>query len=158
MLTRKLLVATGTVLTVSAIFAGHASSSTGDDEDPVIRGTAHVLTLVVRPIDPKGLSVGDPVTYRNRIDDLSGKQIATSNGFCTVLALAGQQPSLLHCYELIHFAQGDIFTVYELDLASRTVQHAGIGGGTGEFKRARGQIDFTLTSPTTTDSTYRIER
>jgi hypothetical protein len=108
--------------------------------------------------DPK---IGDKLVISVELFDENDDKVGTGAGACTVVSVPeqpGHENTLIHCLSSAVFDQGDIIFGGLVQLPEvEAVGRFGILGGTGEFRKARGEVTLTVLSPNTQDAVFDIE-
>lgn len=135
-----------------------AASSTGHTAKHtttihVVQGNKAVFTNV--DVGPTGESIGDYVVITGPlVKPGSGTTVGSSWVICTSLGTGATAP--VQCLGTSHFAAGDI-TIQGLFI-TETGRHnrLAVTGGTGAFKRARGEFVATILNDGSTDGLFRL--
>jgi hypothetical protein len=154
--TRALFATAGVIavgLVATGVFSGQAASA----------HTAH--TLVAREkftktaqqdFGDKGTSIGDRYVFTSEIRDPRGAMLGTGFGDCVLIGGTTDADGQYNCVQTYHLAGGDFVTSGFFDFAQKVNKWA-IIGGTGRYRAATGQADFTTLSGDTFADTFRIK-
>ena len=132
----------------------------GDEKSKRIHVTAEVVrqTFTGNFADPE---IGDILVISVELFDKNGDKVGTGAGACTVVSVPehpGHENTLIHCLSSAVFDQGNIIFGGLVQLPDvGAVGRFGILGGTGKFRKARGEATLTVLSPTTQDAVFELE-
>jgi hypothetical protein len=135
--------AAGAVLAVAALaFAGSAQAGSNGHPHKTIHLTeasAQLKPTFVDVGDP-GPSVGDTVVARDGMLAADGSKAGTFTQVCTLVQVVGGPfTSTYECSGSIELADGTI-TMQGPFVPTKAEQSAAITGGTGAYRKARGQV------------------
>ncbi len=85
--------------------------------------------------------------YKTGYDRANSGRVGTSRGACTQV---GADATVYHCVSTLVLGEHQIALQGVVDFSQKTRTIA-VSGGTGKYRRARGQVSFTQTSPTTNE-------
>ena len=111
-----------------------------------------------------GFSLGDEIVIS---DDLftakGGAKVGSDGGVCNVVRVdaASTGTGTLQCPVTLSLQNGQLFTVGLVHLANGALtgtQVVAIAGGTGEFRRAQGELALKFLTPTETNYTITLTR
>jgi hypothetical protein len=132
----------------------------GEARSKRIHVTAEVVetTLIGDPAEPK---IGDQrITSVKRLDkhDKHETEVGTGTGICT-LVTAPDPEALVQCFITATFdKKGQIIFGGVAPLPNiGAVGHFGIFGGTGDFRKARGEVTLVVISDKLQDATFDID-
>src|SRR5215510_15472604 len=124
----------------------------------------HVTAEVVQQTftgDIANPAIGDILVISVELFDKNGDKVGTGAGACTVVSVPehpGHENTLIHCLSSAVFDEGHIIfggLVQPPEVGA--VGRFGILGGTGKFRKARGEATLTVLSPTTQDAVFEFE-
>ena len=108
--------------------------------------------------DPK---IGDILVISVELFDENNDKVGTGAGACTVVSvpeLPGHENTLIHCLSSAVFDRGNIIFGGLVQLPDvGAVGRFGILGGTGAFRKARGEATLTVLSPTLQYAVFELE-
>jgi hypothetical protein len=107
-------------------------------------------------VGEKGMSIGDRFTFTSEVRDLKGALLGIGAGDCVLLSGTSESDGQYNCVQTYHLAGGDFVTSGFFDFAQKINKWA-IVGGTGRYRAATGQADFTTLSADTFADTFRIK-
>jgi hypothetical protein len=120
----------------------------------------HVTAQVVQTIftgDPANPQLGDQLITSVVLLDEHHRQVGTGAGACTVVSVP-PLATRLQCILGAVFAGGQITFGGLAPLPEVGVEASfGIFGGTGDFRKARGEATLVVISPTLQDATFELQ-
>ena len=153
---RALLATAGVIaagLIVTGVVSGQAASAR----------TAHTLTArekftktFTQDVGDKGASIGDRFVFTSEVRDLKGGQLGIGVGDCVLLSGTSDSDGQYNCLQTYHLAGGDFMTSGIFDFAQKINKWA-IIGGTGRYRAATGEADFTTLTADTFADTFRFK-
>jgi hypothetical protein len=132
----------------------------GDEKSKRIHVTAEVVqqTFTGDLADPE---IGDKLVISVELFDKNDEKVGTGSGACTVVSVPKHpdpENTLIHCLSSAVFDQGNIiFGGLEHLPEVGAVGRFGILGGTGKFRKARGEAKIVVISPTLQEATFDLE-
>ena len=124
--------------------------------------TAHTLMAnekftktVMQDVGEKGVSMGDRFVFTSEVRDLKGGQLGLGVGDCVRLSGTSDSDGQFNCLQTYHLAGGDFMTSGIFDYAQKINKWA-IMGGTGRYRAATGEADFTTLTNDTFADTFRF--
>jgi allene oxide cyclase-like protein len=124
----------------------------------------HVSAVIVDQTftgDITNPKIGDILVISVDLFDKSDNKVGTGSGACTVVSVPehpDHENTLIQCLSSAVFDQEQIIFGGLVQLPEvGAVGQFGILGGTGKFRKARGEATLTVLSPTTQDATFDIE-
>jgi hypothetical protein len=154
--TRALLAAAGVIAAGSVatgVVSGQAASArTGHT---LIAREKFTKTLV-QDLGEKGTSFGDRFVFTTEIRDLKGGMLGVGIGDCVLLSGTSDSDGQYNCLQTYHLAGGDFVSSGFFDFAQKINKWA-ITGGTGRYRAATGEADFTALSADTFADTFRFK-
>lgn len=145
---RHTLVVLALLLVAAGVMAAGATSdsdSRDDDGGQVIRLTTKQVHQGFVDHGAPGFSVDDAFVFSNDLYR-NGKKVGEDGGTCTVTRIASGGATTLHCLGTNSLPDGQI-SVQGLAAPGEPFELA-ITGGTGRYRKARGQVFGENTSPT----------
>jgi hypothetical protein len=120
----------------------------------------HVTAQIVQQSfigDPANPQLGDRIINNVDLFDDSGTKVGTGAGVCTIFSVPPLD-TLVECLSTAVFAEGQIILggVAPLPEVGASAQF-GILGGTGDFRKARGEGIFIVTEPGVVDTTLTLK-
>jgi hypothetical protein len=123
----------------------------------------HVTAVVVQTFtgDIAKPAIGDRLISSAELFDKHDEQVGTGAGVCTVVS-APETPSakdtVIQCFISAVFDEGEITFGAAVQLPEvGAVGQFSILGGTGKFRKARGEATLTVLSPNTQDAVFELE-
>ncbi len=104
----------------------------------------------------KGVSMGDRLVFTTEIRDLKGGQLGIGVGECVLLSGTSDSDGQYNCLQTYHLVGGDFMASGIFDFAQKINKWA-IMGGTGRYRAATGEADFTTLSADTFADTFRFK-
>lgn len=156
MRTRPML-STGLAIAVALgggiVAAEHAGARNGRD----VPFFAVYVAIKTVDVAPKGVGIGDRLTYTDRVFTSAEKNRKLGNGFgeCVRLTGASESTGVFHCTETVRLAGGDVLLGGVYDLAAKSDVWT-ITGGTGRYRGATGEISFRPLSATTLNGVFHF--
>jgi len=132
----------------------------GDEKSKRIHVTAEVVqqTFTGDLADPE---IGDQLVISVELFDKNDDKVGTGSGACTVGSVPERpdpENTLIHCLNSAVFDQGNIvFGGLEHLPEVGAVGRFGILGGTGKFRKARGEATLTVLSDKLQDAVFDLE-
>ena len=124
----------------------------------------HVTAQVVKQTftgDLANPAIGDILVISVELFDKNDDKVGTGAGACTVVSVPEQpdhENTLIHCLSSAVLDQGNIIFGGLVQLPDvGAVGRFGILGGTGAFRKARGEATLTVLSPTLQDAVFELE-
>jgi Allene oxide cyclase barrel like domain len=124
----------------------------------------HVTAEVVQQTftgDLANPKIGDKLVISVELFDKNDDKVGTGAGACTVVSVPeqpGHENTLIHCLSSAVLDQGNIIFGGLVQLPDvGAVGRFGILGGTGAFRKARGEATLTVLSPTLQDAVFELE-
>jgi hypothetical protein len=124
----------------------------------------HVTAEVVQQTFTGNLAkpeIGDILVISVELFDKNDDKVGTGAGACTVVSVPeqpGHENTLIHCLSSAVLDQGNIIFGGLVQLPDvGAVGRFGILGGTGAFRKARGEATLTVLSPTLQDAVFELE-
>lgn len=123
----------------------------------------HVTAVVVATFtgDIDNPAVSDRLISRAELFDKHDKQVGTGAGVCTVTSvpeIPNPKDTVIQCLISAVFDEGEITFGAAVQLPEvGAVGQFSILGGTGKFRKARGEATLTVLSPTTQDAVFELE-
>ena len=129
---------------------GPAYAREGSGE-PIGSTPAHVIARVVDRAfsgDPTAPQLGDRVVVDLDLFSEAGVKVGTGVAACTIVSVPARE-TLEECLQTLTFGGGDVVLagVFPLPPAVGAVARVSVAGGTGDFKKDRGEADFVVTAP-----------
>ena len=153
--TRALLATAGVAaagLVATGVVSGQAASAR----------TGHTLIAhekftktFMQDVGEKGVSMGDRLVFTTEVRDLKGGQLGIGVGDCVLLSGTSDSDGQYNCLQTYHLVGGDFTTSGFFDYAQKVNKWA-IMGGTGRYRAATGEADFTTLSADTFADTFRF--
>jgi len=154
--TRVLLATAGVTaagLVATGVVSGQAASAR----------TAHTLIAhekftktFMQDVGEKGVSMGDRLVFTSEVRDLKGGQLGIGVGDCVLLSGTSDSDGQYNCLQTYHLVGGDFMTSGIFDFAQKINKWA-IMGGTGRYRAATGEADFTTLTADTFADTFRFK-
>jgi hypothetical protein len=163
---KRSLIAAGGLLLAGVVVAGGAGAAAGGRGDGARPGAnARAIHVIEHAVDDTithsgggGDAVGDILTFHNRVFDRTDTtQVGTDNGFC-IRTVFTADTSTWECTWTTTLANGSLTVqgpFFETPLADSTLA---ITGGTGSFRRARGQMLLHALNPTEFAFAFHVVR
>ena len=132
------------------------TASLAEAKSKRIQVTAEVVqqTFTGNPADPQ---LGDQLITNVVLRNEDGEKVGTGTGACSVVSVL-LSDSRLQCLLTAVFASGQILFGGAAPLPEvGVVTHFGILGGTGEFRKARGEATLAVISPTLQDAVFDLD-
>jgi len=152
----RALLATAGVTAAGLIAAGVVSGPAASAR------TAHSLIAhekftktFMQDVGDKGVSMGDRLVFTTEVRDLKGGQLGIGVGDCVRLSGTSDSDGQYNCLQTYRLAGGDFVTSGIYDFAQKINKWA-IIGGTGRYRAATGEADFTTLSADTFADTFRF--
>jgi hypothetical protein len=159
-------------ITASLIFSGVAlannrSSKSGaghHDHNPVIRLFASTVQFKQLDLGDSGFSLGDEIVLADDVfTSQGGTKVGADAGECTVVRVADATTATgtLQCPVTLSLQGGQLFTVGLVQLANGALsgtQVVAVGGGTGRYIGAEGEMAIKFLSATQTNYTITLVR
>jgi len=124
----------------------------------------HVTAEVVKQTftgDLANPAIGDKLVISVELFDKNHDKVGTGAGACTVVSVPehpGHENTLIHCLSSAVFDQGNIIFGGLVQLPDvGAVGRFGILGGTGAFRKARGEATLVVITPELQDATFDLE-
>jgi hypothetical protein len=124
----------------------------------------HVTAEVVQQTFTGDLAdpeIGDKLVISVELFDKNDDKVGTGAGACTVVSVPehpGHENTLIQCLSSAVFDQGHIIFGGLVQLPEvGAVGQFGILGGTGKFRKARGEATIVVISPTRQEATFDLE-
>ena len=123
----------------------------------------HVTAVVVQTFTGNlaNPAIGDKLVISVKLFDKNDDKVGTGAGACTVVSVPEQpdhENTLIHCLSSAVLDQGNIIFGGLVQLPDvGAVGRFGILGGTGAFRKARGEATLTVLSPTLQDAVFELE-
>jgi hypothetical protein len=140
-------------LVTTALIAGQGTASAG---------TGHTLLVhekftrtSTQDIGKKGVSMGDRLVFATEVRDLKGRKLGIGAGDCVVFGGTTDTDAQYNCTESYRL-DGDRLFVGGIFAFSSKVNKWVIMGGTGRYRGASGEVDFTTLAPDTFSDTFRF--
>jgi Allene oxide cyclase barrel like domain len=132
----------------------------GDEKSKRIHVTAVVVEQTFTG-DIAKPAIGDRLISSAELFDKHDEQVGTGAGVCTVVS-APETPSakdtVIQCFISAVFDEGEITFGAAVQLPEvGAVGQFSILGGTGKFRKARGEVTLTVLSPNTQDAVFELE-
>ena len=143
------------VLTLAIVALG-LTSTVAEAQGKRIHVTAQVVqqTFTGDPANPR---LGDQLISNVVLIDEHHRQVGTGTGACTVVS-APPQDTRLQCLLGAAFARGQMTFGGAAPLPEVGVEaRFGIFGGTGDFRKARGEATLVVISPVLQDATFDLQ-
>ncbi len=154
--TRALLATAGVAaagLIATGVLSGQAASA----------HTVHTLIArekftktFMQDVGEKGVSMGDRLVFTTEVRNLKGGQLGIGVGDCVLLSGTSDSDGQYNCLQTYHLAGGDFITGGIFDFKQKINKWA-IMGGTGRYRAATGEADFTTLSADTFADTFRFK-
>ena len=120
----------------------------------------HVTAKIVETTligDPDTAKIGDQRITSVELFDENEEQVGTGTGMCTLVTSSGPD-ALVQCVLTAVFANGQIIFGGSAPVPDiGAVGYFGIVGGTGNFRRARGEATLVVILPELQDATFDLE-
>jgi len=153
--TRALLATAGVTaagLVATGVVSGQgASAHTGR----TLIGREKFTKTFMQDVGEKGVSMGDRLVFTTEIRDLKGGQLGIGVGDCVLLSGTSDSDGQYNCLQTYHLVGGDFMASGIFDFAQKINKWA-IMGGTGRYRAATGEADFTTLSADTFADTFRF--
>jgi hypothetical protein len=161
--TRALLTTAGVIaagaLATGVVFGPAASARTGHAASARTGRTliAHekFTKTLVEHLGDKGKSFGDRFVFTSEVRDVKGGMLGIGVGDCFQVSGTSDYDGQYNCVQTYHLAGGDFVSTGFFDFAQKTNRWA-ITGGTGRFRGASGEAEFTSLSADTFADTFRF--
>jgi Dirigent-like protein len=132
----------------------------GDEQSKRIHVTAEVVQQTFTG-DLANPEIGDKLIISVELFDKNDDKVGTGAGACTVVSVPehpGHENTLIQCLSSAVFDHGHIIFGGLVQLPEvGAVGRFGIVGGTGKFRKARGEATLTVLSPNTQDAVFELE-
>ncbi len=139
-------------LVLGAVLVGCGGDQAEEPLVRTIRVVEHADTDVTTDNGPQGDSVGDILTFSNKLfDESNTREVGTNQGYC-VRVVAGQS---YECFWTAFFDEGQI--TVEGPFFDTKGSTLAITGGTGDFQGARGQMRLEFRNPQGTEFNFIYE-
>ena len=106
-------------------------------------------------------AIGDRLISRAELFDKHDEQVGTGAGVCTVISVPetpSAKDTVIQCLISAVFDEGEITFGATVQLPEvGAVGQFSIVGGTGKFRKARGEATLTVLSPNTQDAVFELE-
>ena len=98
--------------------------------------------------DPTAPRLGDRVVVDLDLFSEAGAKVGTGVAACTIVSVPARE-TLEECLQTLTFPDGNVVLagVFPLPPAVGAVARVSVAGGTGDFKKVRGEADFVVTAP-----------
>jgi len=154
--TRALLATAGVAAAAGVVATGVISGQAASAH------TGHTLIAhekftktFMQDVGEKGVSMGDRLVFTSEVRDLKGGQLGIGVGDCVRLSGTSDSDGQYNCLQTYHLAGGDFMTSGIFAFAQKINKWA-IMGGTGRYRAAAGEADFTTLSADTFADTFRF--
>src|SRR5882724_9409703 len=154
--TRALLATAGVAAAAGVVATGVISGQAASAH------TGHTLIAhekftktFMQDVGEKGVSMGDRLVFTSEVRDLKGGQLGIGVGDCVRLSGTSDSDGQYNCLQTYHLAGGDFMTSGIFDFAQKINKWA-IMGGTGRYRAATGEADFTTLTTDTFADTFRF--
>jgi hypothetical protein len=121
----------------------------------------HVISNVLEQTftgDPRNPKLGDRLITSGDLFDDRGTKVGVGAGVCTTVRTKETSSYMLECLLSATFDQGQIILGGEAPFPEPNVEgHFGILGGTGAFRKARGEAILVVLSDGDIDTTFDLE-
>jgi hypothetical protein len=122
---------------------------------------AHITARVVDRAfsgDPAAPQLGDRVVVDLALSSEAGAKVGTGVAACTIVSVPPRE-TLEECLQTLTFPNGNVVLagVFPLPPAVGAVARVSVAGGTGDFKKDRGEADFVVTAPDVFDIRIHLE-
>lgn len=157
MRTRTLLATAGLAVAgflAVAVVAGQGVASAGTGHTMIL--TEKFTHTVTQDIDPKGVSMGDRLEYTTDVRNREGRKVGLGVGDCVQLSGTSEADALYNCIATFRLGRDHIMSSGIWDLTRKTNKWA-IMGGTGRYRGASGEIDFTAPTADSFVDTFRFD-
>jgi hypothetical protein len=144
--------------------ATRSSHQRHDGRAGVIKLFSSTVQFKQLDLGDNGFSLGDEIVFA---DDLltakGGAKLGADGGVCTVVRVddAASATGTLQCPVTLSLRGGQLFTVGLVHLANGALtgtQVVAVSGGTGEFRRAQGELAVEFLTPTEANYTITLTR
>ena len=144
------LLATAGIATIGVATAGLLAAGLVGGQEVASASTDRTLTAhetftttVAQDFGAKGLTPGDRLVFKTEVRDLKGRKLGIGTGDCVLLSGTSDASALYNCLETYRLSANDhVMTSGVFDGAPKINKWA-IIGGTGRYRGATGQVDFT---------------
>jgi len=154
--TRALLATAGVTaagLVATGVVSGQAASArTGH----TLIAREKLTKTFMEDVGEKGVSMGDRLVFTTEVRDLRGGQLGIGVGDCVLLSGTSDSGGQYNCLQTYHLAGGDFMASGIFDFAQKINKWA-IIGGTGRYRAATGEADFTTLTADTFADTFRFK-
>lgn len=151
---RTVAIAAATVVVAGGLALGQSVASA--DTAKTLRLKEIVTSTSFDDLGAKGVSIGDRLAFKTVLKDGQGKKVAVSGADCLRVSGNSDANGLAQCVQTTRFRGGDLVTTGLYNLAAKSNSYA-IVGGTGRYRGASGQVDFTTVNETTFADTFRFD-
>jgi hypothetical protein len=154
--TRALLATAGVAaagLVATGVVSGQAASArTGH----TLMAHEKFTKTFMQDVGEKGVSMGDRYVFTSEVRDVKGGQLGVGVGDCVLLSGTSDSDGQYNCLQTYHLAGGDFMTSGIFDFAQKINKWA-IMGGTGRYRAATGEADFTTLTADSFADTFRFK-
>jgi hypothetical protein len=134
-----------------------AVSTLGEATSKTIHVTARIVQQTLTG-DPASPQLGDRIITNVDLLDESGIIVGTGGGSCIVVSVPPLD-TLIECLLTAVLAEGQIiFGGMAPPPAVGVTAHFGIVGGTGDFRKVRGEATLVVTTPERMDVTFDLDQ
>lgn len=147
-------IAAVTVVVAGGLALGQSVASAGTAR--TLRLTEVVASTSFDDLGAKGTSIGDRLAFKTALKDGTGKQVGFGAADCLRVSGTSDANGLAQCLETFHVRGGDVVASGIYNFAAKS-NHWAIVGGTGRYRGASGQVDFTTQNATTFADTFRFD-
>jgi hypothetical protein len=134
-----------------------AVSTLGEATSKTIHVTARIIQQTLTG-DPASPQLGDRIITNVDLLDESGIIVGTGGGSCTVVSVPPLD-TLIECLLTAVLAEGQLmFGGMAPPPAVGVTAHFGIVGGTGDFRKVRGEATLVVTTPELMDVTFDLDQ
>ena len=140
------------VLLAGAVAVGATSLPASAEAAQTVRLDAATVELNLLDLAAPGFTLGDQIAFSDDLRDGAGQPAGFDGGNCTLVRIAdaATQSGTVHCRVTYALKRGQITTQGLLELSGggfQGTQTAAITGGTGRYRKARGEAVLRFVRP-----------
>jgi hypothetical protein len=154
--TRALLATAGVTaagLVATGVVSGQgASANTGR----TLIAREKFTKTFMQDVGEKGVSMGDRLVFTTEVRNLKGGQLGIGVGDCVLLSGTSDSDGQYNCLQTYHLTGGDFVASGIFDFGQKINKWA-IMGGTGRYRGATGEGNFTSLTGDTFADTFRFK-
>lgn len=156
MRTRAVLATTG-VATAGLVCAGLFAGQQAASADTTLKAREKFTATYIQDVGKKGTSMGDRLVFTSVLRDPKGTKLADSGGECVVLSGKSDTDAKYQCTQNYRFTGGDVLMAGGPFTFAKKVNKWSIMGGTGKYRGAAGQVDFTTLTADSFADVFRFD-